>query len=253
MRMTDIPTRLPNTDGEPRARRLTQGERTARMRHRLLGATMDCLRENGFSGCSTNDVVKRAGVTRGALFHHFPTKHALIAEALWEDAKRRLSENKKTLEAAVDAGEPLEVQLRHVWKADSESFFPFTEMALAARVDPELQHTYIKVREEAPSSDANTSRVAWATAEGDPSPLLTRYVVGCFLNGLNLASVFSDEAVLEATFGKFVEILGRALESMGESAGKADVARPARRVTSAKAAKTAETADAKTDGSEGSA
>ena len=46
------------------------------MRQRLLEATVDCLVEHGWSGTSTTLVSQRAGVSRGAQLHHFPTKDA---------------------------------------------------------------------------------------------------------------------------------------------------------------------------------
>src|ERR1041385_7343752 len=62
-------------------RRITQLERVEAMRARLLDATADLLAERGFTATSTNDVVRRAGVSRGALAHHFPTKADLMAAA----------------------------------------------------------------------------------------------------------------------------------------------------------------------------
>jgi len=48
----------------------------------LLDATIDCLVEEGYSGTTTTRVVERAGLSRGAQVHHFPTKSQLVAEAV---------------------------------------------------------------------------------------------------------------------------------------------------------------------------
>ena len=48
---------------------------------RLLEATVDCLVEHGWSGTSTTLVSARAGVSRGAQLHHFPTKNDLVLAA----------------------------------------------------------------------------------------------------------------------------------------------------------------------------
>ncbi len=64
------------------SRRVPQGERTRVMRGRLLEATVECLVERGFSGTSTTLVSERAGVSRGAQLHHFPTKNALVLAAV---------------------------------------------------------------------------------------------------------------------------------------------------------------------------
>lgn len=52
------------------------------MRARLLEATVECLVEHGFSGTSTTLVSQRAGVSRGAQLHHFPTKNDLVVAAV---------------------------------------------------------------------------------------------------------------------------------------------------------------------------
>src|SRR3954453_3266008 len=52
------------------------------MRERLLDATIDCLVEHGWSGPSTTQVSQRAGVSRGAQLHHFPSKNDLVLAAV---------------------------------------------------------------------------------------------------------------------------------------------------------------------------
>lgn len=52
------------------------------MRLRLLEATVQCLAEHGWSGTSTTLVSQRAGVSRGAQLHHFPTKNDLVVAAV---------------------------------------------------------------------------------------------------------------------------------------------------------------------------
>ena len=62
--------------------RVPQEERTRAMRARLLEATVELLVERGFSGTSTTLVSERAGVSRGAQLHHFPTKNDLVVAAV---------------------------------------------------------------------------------------------------------------------------------------------------------------------------
>jgi AcrR family transcriptional regulator len=59
------------------SRRRTQGERSAAMKVRLLEAATEVLKERGYSGLRISEVAAAAGVSRGAHFHHYPTKEAL--------------------------------------------------------------------------------------------------------------------------------------------------------------------------------
>jgi AcrR family transcriptional regulator len=59
------------------------------MRQRLLDATVECLVERGFARTSTTLVSERAGVSRGAQLHHFPTKNDLVLAAVEHLSEQR--------------------------------------------------------------------------------------------------------------------------------------------------------------------
>ena len=56
--------------------------RSIATRARLLASAVDALVADGYAGASTTSIAKRAEVSQGALFKHFPSKHALLGEAL---------------------------------------------------------------------------------------------------------------------------------------------------------------------------
>ena len=53
-------------------------ERTAAMRKRLIDAAIDCLCEHGYAATTLQSVTDVAGVSRGAILHHFPNKVDLM-------------------------------------------------------------------------------------------------------------------------------------------------------------------------------
>ena len=64
----------------------------ANSRSRLLGATIDLVRANGYAATRVEDVCVAAGVTKGSFFHHFASKEALAiaAAGLWDHNASRL-------------------------------------------------------------------------------------------------------------------------------------------------------------------
>lgn len=64
-----------------RARR-TQSERTAATKAALLAATIDGVLESGYASVTSADIARRAGVTRGAVAHHFASKTDLVLAAM---------------------------------------------------------------------------------------------------------------------------------------------------------------------------
>jgi len=59
--------------------RETQAVRSARTRDALLRAARELFAEKGFAATGREEIALRAGVTRGALYHHFASKTELAA------------------------------------------------------------------------------------------------------------------------------------------------------------------------------
>lgn len=86
--------------------RRTQAERTERTRAALLAAARRLFGAEGFAAVSTTAVAREAGVTRGALYHHFADKRELfraVYEGVEADLTARAAE---TLAASSAGGEP---------------------------------------------------------------------------------------------------------------------------------------------------
>lgn len=67
-------------------RKAEQGEATRRT---LLGVARELFATRGYAGTSTEDIVRGAQVTRGALYHHFAGKQELF-RAVYEDLEQEL-------------------------------------------------------------------------------------------------------------------------------------------------------------------
>lgn len=59
-----------------------QGETTPPMRDRLLRAAEQVLAERGYHGARVEDVVRRAGASKGAFYHYFTSKEELLLELI---------------------------------------------------------------------------------------------------------------------------------------------------------------------------
>ena len=65
--------------------RRSQAERREQTRRQLLSAARRLFAEKGFAATSTPEIVAAAGVTRGALYHHYADKTALFAAVVEEE------------------------------------------------------------------------------------------------------------------------------------------------------------------------
>jgi len=64
--------------------RKTQAARSAATRDALISAARRLFAERGYADVGTEEIVRTAGLTRGALYHHFADKEALFAAAFEE-------------------------------------------------------------------------------------------------------------------------------------------------------------------------
>jgi len=120
--------------------RRTNAERTASTRAKLLEATAALLAEVGYVRTSTTEISRRAGVSRGAQLHHFPTKIELVTAAMAHILDRRVEELRAILTTLPEGPDRFDAAIDVLWSmAQGPTFEAWFEMVAAARTDPELQ------------------------------------------------------------------------------------------------------------------
>lgn len=66
----------------------TNAQRSAQTRQALLAAARSLFIEKGFAATSTPELAERAGLTRGALYHHYRDKSEVLQAVLEEEARQ---------------------------------------------------------------------------------------------------------------------------------------------------------------------
>lgn len=90
------------------APRRTQAERAAETREALITAARPLFAEQGFADAALETIVRAAGVTRGALYHHFADKTELFA-AVFEQVEGEVAARMGEAIAASSQTDPVEV------------------------------------------------------------------------------------------------------------------------------------------------
>ena len=131
-----------------RPARRTQASRTKAAREKLLRATLELLRERGYSGLTTKEVAARAGFSNGALMHHFSTKADLVIAAGAHVYEQHIDSGRKIAASALAKKDPLEAFISDCVDVYlGAAFIPTTEMMVAARTDPLMNapfHAFMK-------------------------------------------------------------------------------------------------------------
>lgn len=121
--------------------RRTQAERRAATRSALLRATVESLVELGYAHTTTQEVQRRAGVSRGALTHHFTSKAELLLAAmdhLYEEFSASVRQAAEDLPG--DSATRVRLGIELVWERfHGPLFVAAMELWAAARTDAELR------------------------------------------------------------------------------------------------------------------
>ncbi|AHW63068.1 Putative transcriptional regulator, TetR-family [Corynebacterium glyciniphilum AJ 3170] len=178
--------------------RVAQQERSKVTRRRLLEASLDTLSDVGLAGTTVSAVAARAGVSRGAAQHHFPTRDSLVEAALEEFFAERTQQLRSSVAklstgsgaAAVDAVDEVVTLIFGFFS--NRPFHAALHIWAAASTDDSLRELIV------PAEARYGREVYQLTAlalNADLSDQHTRRLLGLTLDvarGLGLGSVLVD-------------------------------------------------------------
>jgi AcrR family transcriptional regulator len=164
------------------------------MRARLMDATIECLVERGFGGTSTTLISERAGVSRGAQLHHFPTKNDLVVAAVEHLTEVRGAELAARAAAVPRGPHRTRAVLRMLGDHfASPVFIAALELWVAARTDPALLAAVSPLEQRV---GRETHRMTVDLLGADESRPGVRELVQATLDlvrGLGLAATITDD------------------------------------------------------------
>ncbi len=130
------PASDPAEDDKPAGR---NAERAAATRGRILRAVIGILHEQAFSALSNSRIVARAGVSSGAVMHHFPTRADLLAQAVRFGYDGLCAFRAEQLEQLEPGLPRFRAVIDLAWAtARSAEGIAVNEIRISARSDPDL-------------------------------------------------------------------------------------------------------------------
>ena len=120
-----------------------QAQKSAMTRDRILDAAINCFINLGYTNVTTAKVASTAGVSRGAMLHHFPSKTELIQAAveylhgkLLQDYTQRVTRIPKSKKGAKRRRAGLDAYWEYL---TGDLAIAYDELCVAGRTDPELR------------------------------------------------------------------------------------------------------------------
>ena len=193
--------------------RVPQGERSRAMRLRLMEAAVDCLVEYGYAGTSTTLVSERAGVSRGAQLHHFPSKADLLYAAVEHLTQLRAQEMLDRA-ALLQPGNRRAVLGMLAELFTSPVFDAALELWVAARTDPELRATVLPFERRMGRQTHELTVAALGIDESAPGARELIQGTLDMIRGLGLANALSDDASRrDRILDRWAQVLEHELET----------------------------------------
>jgi AcrR family transcriptional regulator len=187
-----------------------QQERSRSTRRRVLEAAVECLVADGWAGTTTTLVAERAGVSRGAQLHHFPTRSALVLAAVEHLADRRTAELQAEAAALPPGRDRVASTVRLMSTLFTGPLFAAAiEVWVAARTDATLREALVPV-EARFGREAHRLTVALLGAdETRPGVREAVQLTLDLLRGLGVANLLTDDSArrdrLLAEWGRQLE------------------------------------------------
>lgn len=120
--------------------RRTQADRSASTQSAVLDATVECLAKFGYAGTNTREIAARAGISRGALTHHYPNRSDVIVAAIERLFDRLAQRFVEEFTARADDARTLEGAVDTLWNIlGDNNYAAVLEVIVASRTDSELR------------------------------------------------------------------------------------------------------------------
>ncbi len=129
-------------------RRLTQDQKTAETRRRLLDAAVLCLIDRGYANTTTSEIAERAGLSRGAQLYHFPRKEELIAGAVEHLFELMFGEMKEKVSRLTNENDRRATAIDLLWEiCNGRLATAWLELVVASRTDSYLRESVSAVND----------------------------------------------------------------------------------------------------------
>ncbi len=193
-----------------------QAQKSASTRNAILESAVNCIVELGYRGATTTAIASRAGLSRGAMLHHFPSKIDVVRAAVQHLHDKRLKAFRRAMARAAPPGADrillgVEAFFDHV---RHPLFVAFFELSMAARTDRELAAILRPTQEAFEREWYRTAREVFPEWKGrdeqfDIALDLSRYVMeGMAISMLTQRGSERDKRVLDYLAAKLHELRG---------------------------------------------
>ncbi len=126
-----------------------QAQKSASTRNQIVEAAIKAFVSAGYANTTTTHIAEMAGLSRGAMLHHFPSKMDIVEAAVQHLHNKRLTAFRRSITELPEGTDRVKSAVEAYWKhVQHPMFVAFFELSVAARTDAELRKILRPVQKE---------------------------------------------------------------------------------------------------------
>ena len=204
---------------EPKARAAGDSPKSRRTRAHIVDTAVRLLVERGYAASPNPAIAEAAGLTRGAMLYHFPTRESLVQAVVDHLQRERARLFEAAVAAAPHGADRTDHAIESYWRLlPHPAFVAFGELEAAARTDAALAQVIAPARDA--FDRAQVGEGMFGLVQGGAAPRLqtSRDLARFMLEGLARARLADDANGRTQRLLAVVKRAARMLNRKGEAA-----------------------------------
>ena len=195
--------------------------KSRRTRARIVGEAVRLFAEQGYAASPNPVIAAGAGLTRGAMLYHFPTRESLVGAAVAHIQARRVTLLEAAAKDAPHGADRTDHAIDSYWRLLTDpAFVAFNELECAARTDPALAALIRPAQETFDRAQVGEHLFDFVQGGSNPRLQASRDLARFMLEGLARARLAYDG---EARTTRLLAIVKRAARMLNRKGGEIDL------------------------------
>lgn len=191
--------------------------KSRRTRARILDEAVKVIASSGYAAATNAAVAEAAGITRGAMLYHFPTREDLLEGVIGYLQTERAELFRRAAEDLPPGADVTEHAIDSYWELlRHPAFTAFMELETAARTDPVVANLIAPARAELDRAQIGDHFLKMLHAGAGPRFQASRDLARFMLEGLARADLSYDE---EARVERLLTVIKRATHMLNRKGG----------------------------------
>lgn len=184
-----------------------QARKSEATRNQIITAAIRCIVESSYSNTTTMKIAEKAGLSRGAMLHHFPSKKDIVRAVVDYLHEKRLGAFRRSIREIPEDADRVQLAVRSYWEhVNHPLYIAIFELSVAARTDEELRDILVPAQRAFDQEWYATAREVFPEWQSDPEAFdLALNLTQQLMEGMSISHFTHARQVDEERLLKYLE------------------------------------------------